>query len=185
VGNLPLFSALPECCSMSVRSVGVIMGINNPADRRSFGGVLREVRLALGDLLGGKLDPAHELLLKVLFGFLGALAQSDGLVSSEEADYTNELMDELELGARARQVASEAFQLGRHRKMDLEMEIQHFLISFPHGSIEVDRLYDSLLHLAAADHRIRPGERSFLERVTIGLGYRPDVLDQRLAAILK
>jgi DnaJ-domain-containing protein 1 len=94
-------------------------------------------------------------------------------------------MDELELGARARQIASEAFQLGRHRKMDLEMEIQRFLISFPHGSVEVDQLYDSLLRLAAADHRIRPGERAFLERVTIALGYRPEVLDKRLDAILK
>jgi hypothetical protein len=162
------------------------MGMNGyRADSRGLRGVLREVWLTLGDLLGGKLDPAHERMLQVLFGFLGALAQSDGLVSSEEADYTNELMDELELGARARQLASEAFQLGRHRKMDLEMELERFLISFPHGSLEVDRLYDSLLRLAAADHRIRPGERAFLERVTLTLGYQPDVLDRRLEAILK
>jgi DnaJ like chaperone protein len=146
---------------------------------------LREVRLALGDFIGGKLDPSHELMLQVLFGMLGALAQSDGLVSTEEADYTNALMEELELGARARQLATEAFQQGRRRQMDLEKEIQRFLISFPHGSVEADRLYESLLRLAAADHRIRPGEREFLDRVTIGLGYMPEVLDQRLAAILK
>ena len=146
---------------------------------------MREVRLALGDFIGGKLDPSHELMLQVLFGMLGALAQSDGLVSTEEADYTNALMEELELGARARQLATEAFQQGRRRQMDLEKEIQRFLISFPHGSVEADRLYESLLRLAAADHRIRPGEREFLDRVTIGLGYMPEVLDQRLAAILK
>jgi len=146
---------------------------------------MREVRLALGDFIGGKLDPSQELMLQVLFGMLGALAQSDGLVSTEEADYTNTLMEELELGAHARQLATEAFQSGRRRKMDLEKEIQRFLISFPHGSVEVDRLYESLLRLAAADHRIRPGEREFLDRVTIGLGYTPEVLDQRLANILK
>jgi len=146
---------------------------------------MREVRLALGDFIGGKLDPSHELMLQVLFGMLGALAQSDGLVSTEEADYTNALMEELELGARARQLATEAFQQGRRRQMDLEKEIQRFLISFPHGSVEADRLYESLLRLAAADHRIRPGEREFLDRITIGLGYMPEVLDQRLAAILK
>ncbi|HEY2396915.1 MAG TPA: TerB family tellurite resistance protein [Rudaea sp.] len=148
-------------------------------------GVMREVRLALGDFIGGKLDPSHELMLQVLFGMLGALAQCDGLVSTEEADYTNELMEELELGTRARQLATEAFQLGRRRQMDLEKEIQRFLISFPHGSVEVDRLYESLVRLAAADHRIRPGERQFLERVTLGLGFPPEVLDQRLASILK
>jgi DnaJ like chaperone protein len=147
--------------------------------------VMREVRLALGDFIGGKLEPSHELMLQVLFGMLGALAQADGLVQTEEADYTNTLMDELELGARARQLATEAFQLGRRRQMDLEREIQRFLISFPHGSVEVDRLYESLLRLAAADHRIRPGERQFLERVTLALGFLPEVLEQRLATILK
>lgn len=163
------------------------MVISGNAPPRSGGlrAVMREVRLALGDFVGGKLDPSHELMLQVLFGMLGALAQADGLVSTEEADYTNELMEELELGARARQLATEAFQLGRRRQMDLEKEIQRFLISFPHGSVEVDRLYESLVRLAAADRRIRPGERQFLERVTLGLGFLPEVLDQRLASILK
>jgi len=163
------------------------MVISGNAPPRSGGlrAVMREVRLALGDFVGGKLDPSHELMLQVLFGMLGALAQADGLVSTEEADYTNELMEELELGARARQLATEAFQLGRRRPMDLEKEVQRFLISFPHGSVEVDRLYESLVRLAAADRRIRPGERQFLERVTLGLGFLPEVLDQRLASILK
>ena len=154
-------------------------------ERGGLRGVMREVRLALGDLLGGKLDPSHELLLQILFGMLGALAQSDGLVSTEEADYTNSLMDDLELGARARQLATEAFQAGRRRQLDLESEIQRFLISFPHGSDEVNRLYDSLLRLAAADHRIRTGERQFLERATVALGFSVATLDQRLDALLK
>jgi DnaJ like chaperone protein len=148
-------------------------------------GVMREVRLALGDMLGGRPDPSHELMLQVLFGLLGALARADGLVSTEEADYTNALMDELDLGTRARQLATEAFDLGCRRQIDLEKEIQRFLISFPHGSSEVDRLYDSLLRLAAADKRIRPGERQFLDRVTQQLGYRVEVLEQRLQSILK
>lgn len=147
-------------------------------------GVMREMRLALGDLLGGKLEPTEELMLQILFRLLGALAQSDGLVSSEEANYTNSLMDELGLGARARQLATEAFQAGRRRQLDLEDEIQRFLISFPHGSAEVERLYDSLLRLAAADQRIRTGERQFLERVTMALGYPPRAMDQRLAALM-
>jgi len=41
------------------------------------------------------------------------------------------------------------------------------------------------LRLAAADRRIRPGERQFLERVTVGLGYLPEVLDQRLRNIMR
>jgi DnaJ like chaperone protein len=146
--------------------------------------VMREVKLAVGDLFGGKLDPSHEVMLQVLFGLLGALARADGVVSTEEAEYTNALMDELELGSRARQLATVAFDLGCRRQVDPDKEIQRFLISFPHGSSEVDRLYDSLLRLAAADRRIRPGERTFLERVTLGLGYLPEILDQRLKTIL-
>lgn len=161
------------------------MGIIGSSESGGLRGVMREVRLALGDLLGGKLDPSHEVLLRVLFGLLGSLARADGLVSTEEADYTNTLMDELGLGSRARQLATEAFDLGCKRQVELEHEIQRFLISFPHGSVEVDRLYDSLLRLAAADRRIRPGERQFLERVTAQLGYRNEVLDQRLGSILK
>jgi hypothetical protein len=140
------------------------------AELRGLRGVMREVRLALGDMLGGKPDPSHDLMLRVLFGLLGSLARADGLVSTEEADYTNALMEELDLGCR--------------RQVELEQEMQRFLITFPHGSSEVDRLYDSLLRLAAADRRIRPGERQFLDRVTHQLGYRPEVLEQRLNAIL-
>jgi DnaJ like chaperone protein len=154
------------------------------AELRGLRGVMREVRLALGDMLGGKPDPSHDLMLRVLFGLLGSLARADGLVSTEEADYTNALMEELDLGARARQLATEAFDLGCRRQVELEQEMQRFLITFPHGSSEVDRLYDSLLRLAAADRRIRPGERQFLDRVTHQLGYRPEVLEQRLNAIL-
>jgi len=150
-----------------------------------FRGVLREVRIALSDLVGGKLDPSHEIMLQVLFGLLGALARADGLVSSEEALYTNSLMDELELGTRARALANEAFQNGVRRQVDIDKEIERFLIAFPHGSQEVERLFDSLVRLAAADKKIRPGERVFLERVTLGLGYLPEVLDQRLRSIMR
>ena len=155
------------------------------ADIGGLRAVFREVRLALGDMLGAPLDPSHEIMLQVLFGLLGSLARADGLVSTEEADYTNALMDELGLGARARQLATAAFDLGCRRQVELEKEIQRFLIAFPHGSLEVDRLYDSLLRLAAADRRVRPGERQFLERVTLQLGYRAEVLEQRLGKILK
>ena len=60
------------------------MVISGNAPPRSGGlrAVMREVRLALGDFVGGKLDPSHELMLQVLFGMLGALAQADGLVST-------------------------------------------------------------------------------------------------------
>jgi DnaJ like chaperone protein len=146
--------------------------------------VLREVRQTLGGLFGGKLDARHEVLVQALFGMLGGMARADGVVSTEEANYTNALMDELNLSTRARQVATEAFAAGCKRDFDLEAQMLRLLQTYPRGSGEVDRVYESLIRLAAADAMIRPGERRFLERVTLGLGFEPGELDARLKKIL-
>ena len=148
-------------------------------------GVLGDVRAALGDLFGGgKLEPKQELHVKVLFGLLGAVARSDWLVTSEEAQYTNVLMDELSLSTNARKLASEAFARGCKRELDVDAEIRDFLHTFPQGSDEAQRLYEHLLQLAAADNRIRPGERTLLEKITIALGYNKDAMEARLKSIL-
>lgn len=157
----------------------------NDKAKSAMGGVLRDVRLALGEMFGGgKLDAKQQLLVQVLFGLLGALARADGVVSSEEAHYTNGLMDELELGTAARKLATTAFDLGCKRQLDPEAEILRLLVAFPRGSSEIDRFYESLLRLAAADSLIRRGERLFLEKITLGLGFEPGELDVRLKRIM-
>lgn len=149
------------------------------------GGVFRDVRLALADLFsGGKLDETQELTIEVLFGLLGALAQADGLVTSEEAGFTNRLMDQLELTMPGRQVASEAFDRGRRKQIDVDAEVSRFLERFPIGSPEIDRLFDNLVRLAAADQRLRPGERVFLERMTDRMGFRIEKLEVKLRQLL-
>jgi DnaJ like chaperone protein len=152
----------------------------------AMGSVFRDVRLALGEMFGGgKLEPKQELLVQVLFGMLGALARADGVVSSEEAHYTNGLMDELALSSLARKLATEAFDRGCRRQIDLDAEMLRFLVAYPRGSSEVDRVYESLLRLAAADACIRPGERRFLEKITLGLGFEPTELDTRLKRLMQ
>jgi DnaJ like chaperone protein len=158
----------------------------NDKPTSAMSGVLRDVRLALGEMFGGgKLDPKQELLVEVLFGMLGALARADGVVSSEEAHYTNGLMDELSLSSRARKLATEAFDRGCRRQIDMDAEVLRFLVAYPRGSAEVDRVYESLLRLAAADACIRPGERRFLEKVTLGLGFEPSELEKRLKRVMQ
>ena len=148
-------------------------------------GVLRDVRIALGEMFGaGKLDAKQQLLVEVLFGLLGMLSRADGVVSDIEAHFTNELMDELDLSTSARKTASEAFSRGSHKKLNVDAEVLRFLKAFPRGSSEVDRIYESLLRLAAVDANIRRGERMFLEQVTLGLGYEPAELDTRLKKIM-
>ena len=148
-------------------------------------GAFREVRLALDEMFrGGKLDSDRELTVQTLFGLLGALARADGVVSAEEAALTNELMEELELPTRARQLASEAFDQGRRQQINIDQETSRFLVQFPQGSSQVDHLFDSLLLLATADGRVRPGERTFLEKVAKALGFPNDVLDARVQKFL-
>ena len=154
------------------------------ANEREARSVFSEVREALGGLFGGKLDVKHEALVQGLFGLLGAMARADGVVSAEEAQFTNTLMDELKLTTRARQIASEAFARGCKRDFDPEKESLQLLETFPESSSEIDRVYESLLRLAAADAVIRPGERRFLEKITTGLGFDLSELDERLKRIM-
>ena len=146
--------------------------------------VFHDVRLAIGDMFGSKLDAKQEVLVEVLFGMLGALARADGVVSTEEARYTNGLMDELKLNSKARKLAAVGFERGCKRQIDLDAEVLRLLRTYPRGSGEIDRIYDSLVRLAAADHTIRRGERSFLEKVTLGLGFEPDELERRLKKVM-
>ena len=146
--------------------------------------VLRDVRNALGEMFGGgRLDAKQELSIEVLFGLLGVLSRADGVVSDIEAHFTNDLMEELNLSTSARKLATEAFSRGSHKKLKVDTEIQRFLATFPRGSNEVDRIYESLLRLAAVDGTIRRGERMFLDQVTTGLGFAGE-LDQRLKKIM-
>ena len=147
------------------------------------GNLFRDVKNAFGELFSGKLDPHQELLIQVSFGLLGAMARADGVVSAEEAAFTNTWMDELKLTARARQVATEAFATGCRRDYDFKADVRRLFMEFKPGSIEVDRLYTGLLRLAIADARIRPGETRFLQQITIALGFPESELHKRLPGI--
>jgi len=145
---------------------------------------LAQIGRALGSLFSTKLDTRQEVLIQALFGLLGGMARADGVVSAEEARYTNGLMDEMQLGTNARKLAAEAFDRGCRRDYDIEGEMLRLLSTYARGSSEIDRIYENLIRLAAADHTIRRGERSFLEKMTLGLGFEPEELDRRLKKVM-
>jgi DnaJ-domain-containing protein 1 len=89
-------------------------------------------------------------------------------------------MDELKLSTRARQLAIEAFARGSKRDYDVDRETLKLTNVFNRDSDELRRVYESLIRLAMADAMIRPGERRFLEKITLGLGFTPDELDSRI-----
>src|SRR6185312_6224567 len=89
--------------------------------------VFHDVRLAIGDLFGSKLDGKQEVLIQVLFGLLGGMARADGVVSTEEARFTNGLMDELQLNSKARKIATESFDRGCRREYDIDGDMLRLL----------------------------------------------------------
>jgi len=155
--------------------------------RRGSGGlagILRDIGDGLSGLFGGgKPDEQRVITLEVLFGLLGYLAKLDSLITSHEAEFINDMMDTLRLGMAERQVASDALQRGRNREIDLVEQLRRYRAIHPLGSEAVEHLYDALLRLAAADERLRPKERQFLETVTVELGYTLQELDERLAVL--
>src|SRR5438045_7456048 len=93
--------------------------------------VLRDVRMVLGEMFGGgKPDAKQEGSVEVLLGLLGVLSRADGVVSDIEANFTNELMEDLNLSTFARKLATEAFSRGSHKKLDVKTELGRFLQSF-------------------------------------------------------
>ncbi|MCK7595392.1 TerB family tellurite resistance protein [Pseudomarimonas salicorniae] len=147
-----------------------------------LGSMLKDLGHSLGGLFGGgHLEPEQQTTLEVLFGLLGYLAKLDSLITSHEADFINGLMDQLKLNIREREVASAALELGRTRGIDLTQSYARFRSIHKPGGEQCNQLFDALIRLAAADERLRPKERAFLEQAAVELGFDVDELDRRLA----
>ncbi len=159
------------------------MSSDSKAASGRFGAMLRELGQSLGSLFGGKPDEQRVMTIEVLFGLLGYLAKLDSLLTSHEAEFINNMMDDLKLGVTERQIAMDAQLRGRNRQIDPTAELARFCAVHGPRSDPADQLYDALLRLAAADERLRPKERQFLETVTVELGYSPHELDERLAVL--
>ncbi|WP_313918402.1 TerB family tellurite resistance protein [Tahibacter sp.] len=147
----------------------------NPALGSRFGAMLRDLGASIGELLGGgKLEPEQNVSLEIAFGLLGYLAGVDSIVTSHEAEFVNQLMDDLQLPARARDLAQQAFARGRKREIDVDADVDRFLQMHPPGSANARRLHDALYRLAAADGRLQPREKTFLDAITTKLGFGED-----------
>lgn len=145
------------------------------AQSSRFGSILRDLGASIGELLGaGKLEPEQAVSVEVAFGLLGYLAGVDSIVTSHEAEFVNQLMDDLQLSTRARDLAQQAFTRGRKREIDVAAEVGRFLQIYAQGSSEARRLHDALYRLAAADGRLQPREKAFLDTITARLGFSDD-----------
>jgi DnaJ like chaperone protein len=168
---------------------GRVQAHHRPSDETELpmaSGLLKDIRLAIGEIFsGGKVDEEQQLTLQVVFGLLGYLARADSIVTDDEAAFLNNLMDDMNLSLSKRKIAVDAMNRGKARQIDIAVELERFMSVHPAGSPEVGKLYETLLDLAGSDGRVRPREREFLEQITSGLGFTPDILDMRLEAMAR
>ncbi|UXI66713.1 TerB family tellurite resistance protein [Tahibacter amnicola] len=148
-----------------------------------FGGVLRDIGSAIGDMFGGgKLDADQVASIEVEFGLLGYIAGADSIITTGEAHVVNQIMDEMHLSTRARDLAHEAFTRGRKREINVARELRRHLSLHAAESAETEHLFDGLFRVASADGRIRPREKAALEQITTELGLPLSLLKARLTA---
>ena len=149
------------------------------------GGMWSQVKDALGGIFGRGLSSERKMEVEVTFGLIGFVAKADGLITSYESEFTNKLLDELELNLDGRAVAMAAYDQGRTPGFDVESCARRFLDKYPAGSGEMEHLFESLLRLALSDDRVYPRERQALERLAAAFDVSVKSLDQRLAALKK
>lgn len=126
------------------------------------------------------LDPKEEVFISVLFALLGSLARADGVVTAEEAQHGEDLIDRMQLPKVGRKLSVQSFERGRAGGLDVEAEIARFLKVFPSASTHSEQLLDALLTLAHSDGRMRIPEKSWLTRVGKSLGVDPEEMRKRI-----
>lgn len=150
----------------------------------SLAAILRDMRGAIGDLFGGgKLPKEQEVPVQVLFSLVGYVAKADSIVTSHEADFANTLMDELGLPSSGLALASDSFERGMRRQIDVDEEATRIRAIHPVGSPELLQLFDTLIRVAIADGRLFPREREALEKIALALGFNSETLGLRLAKL--
>ena len=146
-------------------------------------GMWKSVKNALGGFFGPGLSDERRMEVEVTFGLIGFLAKSDGLITSYESEFTNQLLDHLELNLDGRAIAMAAYDAGRTKGYDVETAVARFSERYKVGSQEMENLFDSLLRLSLSDGRVYPREREALVRLATAFGLSEKQLDQRMANV--
>ena len=146
-------------------------------------GMWRNMKDALGGLFGSGLSDERRMEVEVLFGLIGYLAKSDGLITSYENDFTAKMLDDLQLNNAAAEIAMGAFRQGTVHDFDVEGQVARFTAVHKLGSDEMAGLFESLLKLSLSDGRVYPRERMALERLAKAFGIPVKSIDQRLDAL--
>jgi DnaJ like chaperone protein len=144
-------------------------------------GMWQHLKNTVGGMFGvSGLTAESKLEVEVLFGLIGFLAKSDGLITSYESEFAAKLQDDMHLNTAAVEIARAAFDRGKSPGYDVESEAHRYLGLHKQGSESFERMFDALLGLSLSDDRVYPRERQALERVATAFGVSIKALDQRM-----
>ncbi len=125
----------------------------------------------------------EEVFFNALFPMLGHLAKIDGVVSKEEVQGTEELIQRMGLSGSMRDRAIELFKSGKQSGYDLESELAEFnAVCGNYG--DVKRIFIVyLITIALADGVLDPSEESLLEQVSEHIGFSRFAFNQLIGMV--
>ena len=139
------------------------------------------------------LDSAHTLdprertqtaFFTATFSVMGHLAKADGLVSRDEIRLAAQVMDEMQLSGRHRQIAQRLFREGKDPGFPLGEVLDQLRRECRYSSHLITMFVEILLHAAYADGELHSRERALLETICARLRLPAGELD-RLEAMLR
>jgi DnaJ like chaperone protein len=130
-----------------------------------------------------KLQAIQATFFKTTFTLIGYLAKTDGRVSQEEIDQTQQLMDKMGLTADHKREAIALFKIGSAPDFDPQDTLQHFRATCGHRAQLSNMLIIYLVNTALADGKLDANEEIVLRKVAEGLHFSSIAFDQLLRMI--
>lgn len=116
-------------------------------------------------------EQRQSIFFVATFSMLGKLSKADGVVSSEEIEVVEQLMqDQLRLPAEARRFAIDVFMAAKESSNTFEDYAYQFYEEFSAHPEALSSLVDLLLRLAHSDGVLHPGEQRLIDQAVAIFG---------------
>jgi DnaJ like chaperone protein len=140
--------------------------------------------VAFRQFIVGSLQVAQSQLLDSTFSIMGALCKADNVVTRDEINAVEQIMNMFKLQAEGKAQAKAAFNRGKQRDFNLDAAVDQFA-QISRGRGPLLQLFLQVQCMAvAADGRIDPAEHAMLVRIAQRLGLTEADVSQ-LEALLR
>lgn len=121
-------------------------------------------------------------LVDITFSFMGYIARGAGRINEDHIKKANQIMDQMQLNSSSRQVAREAFNLGKQDGFDIDEKVAKLRdLAGEDNVCFVDYLLEIQIQVALSDGTLEKGEQDRLMNLAMHLGVSSESM-QRLIA---